>query len=642
MDPARPRPLKRLTPLCAVLAVVGVAVAAPGVAAPRPPPRSAASVPLPHGVPAAASTPRGGQWFGEMGWDLEHVDYTLRVDPVGQWIEGEAALAFARTTGGPIFVHVPEGPEVTVAVDGVGTAPAWELDALRIEDPGADNVVTATWLAGPAPADLGLRFEGDFVYTWAEPYGARRWLAVFDEPHDKWSASFTIDVPPGFVAVANGEARPAVVQADGWTRFRYDADFPLAPYLAALSVGDLVERTLPGPVPISVWAQPATIDDAEILLGNTGEILDWLATLYGPFAWPRYGNVVTPGLGGAMEHTTAVAFGDGFDAANWEWVNVHEAAHHWWGDLVTLRDFDDLWIHEAFAAYTEALWFESQGGDGARIAWMDNKASRYRMAVGSEGAFPLGAPEVLFGRTVYDKGAWVVHMLRRSLGDERFFAGAREVLAGHAYGNVDRFDIQAGFEAAVGEDLGWFFGPWLDEVGEPRWTWSLTVHGAGPFQLDLVVEQDRPVFRLPLEVDVRTPGSTERVRFFVGGARTEQSFCFDDVPLTVELDPGHDLLLDDLTEGPGTALPWVCGGDGDDDDSTGDDDDSTDAVGDGGGEVTAPPAFEGEGCTCAQGRQPPAAVAALVLFTLGPIRRRRAPLPRSRESRPRGSPRQGA
>ena len=185
---------------------------------------------------------------------------------------------------------------------------------------------------------------------------------------------------------------------------------------------------------------------------------------------------------------------------------AHEIAHQWFGDSVSQRDWYDLWLSEGFATYFAALFAERAGGVPALRAAMSDARALYLGATGAA-ARPIHDPSItdltkLLNRLNYQKGAWVLHMLRGIIGDDAFFAGVREYYATYRNGNASTGELRAIMERHHGEPLEWFFRQWIYEPGHPvfttNWTWR-----EGRLQLDVAQTQQGPVFRIPATVEVR-------------------------------------------------------------------------------------------------------------------------------------------
>ena len=226
------------------------------------------------------------------------------------------------------------------------------------------------------------------------------------------------------------------------------------------------------------------------------------------------------------------------------------------GDAVTETDWHHLWLSEGFATYFGALFFEHDDGPARFRELMDAARQRY-LRSDRAGRPVLDTTETdlfaLLDENNYQKGAWVLHMLRRLTGDSAFFRGIRDYYHAHAHGNALTDDLRRALERAAGTDLGWFFDQWLRRPGYPRlrttWRWDAARRAA-----ELTIEQTQPeewpTFRFPLALEAETPRGTTRDTILVERRRTTARIRLPARPTTIRLDPDHDLLAEILPPEP--------------------------------------------------------------------------------------------
>ncbi len=477
----------------------------------------------------------------DMGWDIR--DYTLRVrvDESRRAVRGHLSIVADRTTGDDFVLHA-NGPTLTgIEVNGVSRP--WTVDGDRvllgpIDGPAVDVDVYWT-VTGASDTGMGLQW-GDPTFAFHEPDGARTWLPVYDVPSDKATLRWEITVPDDDVVFANGTGTAVLDAEPGWKTWIFTFDGQIPTYLMTFHTGTYeVIEVADAPWGIRVAAYPDRVDAAEDTFANTQEMIEHFSDLYNPYPWDDYNLAMAP-FGGAMEHTTVVTFGAELVGSYYgEIVNVHELGHHWWGDDVTLEDWPHIWLNEGFASYTEVLWYERAYGAEGRREYVASQADSYFQWKDYEGEGPLVDPNYLWGGTVYDKGSWVVHMLRGVLGDEVFFDTLRAYEAAYRYGVADSADFQSIVEAQTGEDMSWFFDAWLYVSGEPFYEWGWAAGPAtGGWQVDVTIEQDRQEFTMPVPVRVTfADGTVVDERVVVSGAGVTASFCYATEPTAVELDP---------------------------------------------------------------------------------------------------------
>jgi aminopeptidase N len=502
-----------------------------------------------------------------MDWDVQHYDIALDLDPDARLATGRIAITVAAVADnpGPLVLDC-DGPQVVdVLVDGQPVD--WTPGDATIEVPLAgDAVVTVDYTTRGATQDevWGLRW-GPPIMTFSEPFGARHWLVVVDDPSDKATIAWHVTAPSELTVVANGD-RVGIASAGGRTTWDYALDGPIATYLLVVDAGEFaLDVDESGPVPVWTWAPPELLGPMLDSAGDTPGMIAYLSTVYGDYRWSRYGNVIVP-FGGGMEHTTATSFGDqlvGDDGA--EWVNVHELGHHWWGDDVTCADFDQIWLNEGFASYTELVWAEHTLGPDYAAAYRRSKRQDYLDWHDIEGVSAVVPPNFTWGGTVYDKGALVLHMLRQAIGDDAFLAGLADYRAEHSGGAATTDDLETAMSLASGEDLAWFFDQWVYRPGDPAVTWDVTSTPMtdGTWQVDVQVAQAGPeTWRFPLVIEgTLDDGTALSGRPWVEGATATFTWCTGSPAGEVALDPHSDVLFDSLerVEGGFDAPAIVCG-----------------------------------------------------------------------------------
>jgi aminopeptidase N len=324
----------------------------------------------------------------------------------------------------------------------------------------------------------GWQWVEDTIYTLDEPEGAATWYPVNDHPSDKATYEFRITVPKPFVATANG----VLVESQdrgGQQTFVWVMDRPMASYLAAVAVGEFVvqETTSPDGVPIRNFFDSAVAEEGREAFAITGEVIDYFSDLFGPYPFAVYGVVVPDAsVGAAMENQTLSLFGR--DVLEYAMADPfvgpmflsHELAHHWFGDSVTLGEWQDIWLNEGFATYAGWLWTEHDLGPEGMDDWVGYALE----SLEAEEETPPGDPTVedLFGTGVYERGGLTLHALRLTVGDEIFFDLLREWVSRYAYSNATTDDFIALVREKAGHlagfDVDQFFQGWLFDAEMPE------------------------------------------------------------------------------------------------------------------------------------------------------------------------------
>ncbi|MFI5228125.1 MAG: M1 family metallopeptidase [Gemmatimonadales bacterium] len=333
------------------------------------------------------------------------------------------------------------------------------------------------------------------------PNRARHWIPSIDHPSDKATVTWRVTAPIGRTVVANGklESSRGVLGADGTERmewvWRESRRIPV--YLMVIAAAPLVELDLGDTdcglaelqrcVPQSVYTAPEQRDFVPGPFARAGEIVQFFSNLIGPFPYEKLAHVQSSTRFGGMENASEIFYSDaGFRRHTLTDETIaHETAHQWFGDAVTERDWPQLWLSEGFATYFAALWERAARGDSAFHARM----SSIRDAVIADSTSVPLRPVIdtaeknllaLLDRNSYEKGGFVLHMLKQQVGERAFFEGIRQYYAHHRHATATTEDLRAEMERASKQTLGWFFNQWLERPGFPEvtatWSYDSTAH----------------------------------------------------------------------------------------------------------------------------------------------------------------------
>lgn len=428
-------------------------------------------------------------------------------------------------------VHGPYMDILSVEVSGE-SAP-WETQGHLIvvpllKRPAAGETFTVRVRYEADPQYAGFFRNDTCAYTMSEPSSARYWFPCKDVPWDKATASVFATVPEGVFVASNGVLVDRT-REDGTETFHWETELPIATYLICVTMSryyavwtDRYPTVNGGRVDCLNCVFDKDSAKAVEDLRNLPEAMSFFSGLFGAYPFEKYGHAeVTRDFNyGGMEHQTMTTINAAWfrgDRAREDGF-VHELAHAWWGDAVTLDDWPDIWLNEGFATYCEALFREHVSGPGAYAGEMRSQAEAYFMQA-EKTDFPVYDPPEgeLFNYGIsYCKGSVILHMLRRVMGDGAFFESLRSYYGAHLYGNASRRDFQSACEAGSGMDLEWFFSEWLDSPGclsvVYDWDAVTTVAVNGPdrewtLNLDLAQDPSGPVFQMPVDVRALGPGS---------------------------------------------------------------------------------------------------------------------------------------
>ncbi|MFJ3670999.1 M1 family metallopeptidase [Streptomyces sp. NPDC090106] len=431
--------------------------------------------------PSPGSSGAGDPYFplaGNGGYDVRHYDLTLRYDTGTRHLDGKAVITARATQDLSRFDLDLSGLKVTGLTVGRDKADFTRKGQELVVTPrrslrkGQWFKVTVTYRGTPRPvtdpdgSPDGWIPTDDGAFVAGEPQGAMTWFPANNHPKDKASYDFTITVPENRTAVANGVLAGRHT-AHGHTTFRWHQAEPMAAYLATATVGkfEVEQYTTRDGIRVYNAVDPREAATAAPVLKKLPSVLEWESRLFGPYPYRAAGAIVdrAPDVGYALETQTRPVYDSAPDLA----TLVHESAHQWFGDSVSLTSWKDIWLNEGFATYAEWLYSEQHGGDSAQKTFDELYA---RPASDALWEFPPGDPGSgadIFGEPVYARGAMALHALRRAVGDQVFL----RVLRAWATEHRDGHGTTAGFvrlaERESGKDLNALLRTWVYQDGKP-------------------------------------------------------------------------------------------------------------------------------------------------------------------------------
>ncbi|MDQ4105344.1 MAG: M1 family metallopeptidase, partial [Actinomycetota bacterium] len=448
--------------------------------------------PSPTAAPQIGADGIGDPYFplkGNGGYDVTGYDIQIRYDPPTDRLEGRTTITARATDHLSRFnldlkvsassVTVDDRPAEIRQNDGElqitpdAPIPAGAPMTVRVDYAGTPTSISGGGTAGDQPwsrtADGGAIALG-------EPDSAAWWYPSNDHPSDKATFAVTATVPAGLEAISNGAllGGPEPVEP-GWERWRWQVSEPMTTYLAFVAIGDydIVRQNTRFGLYLAAYAQgldPQIAADARASVERTPEITEFLSEIFGPYPFRQLGGVVpnAPNQGFALETQTRPVYSPVFFLGGQDiGVVVHELAHQWFGDSVSVRHWRDIWLNEGFATYAEWLYSERTGGRTAqqmaeqRYASIPADAAFWKIPPGNP-----GAAGVLDG-PVYVRGAMALQALRVEVGDEDFFTALRTWTTERAGGNGSVQDFLAVVERVSGEQVDDVAQTWLFTPSRP-------------------------------------------------------------------------------------------------------------------------------------------------------------------------------
>ena len=509
-----------------------------------------------------------------------------------------------RPIGGPLGETALDARGLTiVSVTCVGRATQFEHDGRRLTirfDPPleagvAAEVITAYEWTGPERGpSLGLVWTPESpawpgraaqLHTQGQPETNSFWFPCHDSPNERLATEVVVTVPAGFQASSNGrlaersnriravdDETGGVRELVGYETFHWAQEREHAPYLVSLVVGkfDVVDVGTSGVadgLAMPVYVPPGRGGDVAGTYGRTAAMVAFMEeTLDEPYPWARYAQLVVHGfMAGGMENTSATTMYDTalfapeeLDDHDLDGLISHELAHQWFGNLITCDSWEHIWLNEGLATHMTALWLEERHGRGAYDAeilgnfdgLVEKDKAEAPAAQGMVSAV-YDHPWEVFRRPAnpYGKGASLMHMLRRRLGDAVFLAGLRAYVDARQGMTAETIDLRRAFEEASGESLEQFFAQWAYRPGVPRLVvtpaWDAL---AGTLTVDVEqtqpIDGDNPAFEFDLPIEIRTSGGGSPLRAVVEvrGRSTRATVRLDGEPTMVAVDPDLTVL----------------------------------------------------------------------------------------------------
>ena len=534
-------------------------------------PAALAQTPPRTGVP---STPADA-YERQPALDVLHYEVGIEIPASGASIAGRTTVLFQAVVEDLDAVRLDLGAAMVVDsvwLDGARAAFEREGDRLTIRDAGTRAGTRGraiVWYHGE-PADgliLGQTRHGRrsiFADNWADR--AHHWFPSVDHPADKAAVEFQVVAPAELEVVGNGVLAERAEIGGGRARTRWVESAEIPVYGMVIGVADFAveEAGVVDGIEVSHWTFPEDSAAGAVAFARSTEILAFYDSLFGPYPYEKLAHVQSATKFGGMENPSAIFYSqnaigaavsadaDGRDGLTG--LVAHETVHQWFGDAVTEADWNHLWLSEGFAEYFDAVFFEFRGGARGRGPGELTRQMRIRAdavrefeaagprAIYAPGARP-GGYEALLTPANYEKGAWVLHMLRRLVGDEAFFQGVRDYYAALRDGTAWTADFGRVMEAAAGRSLDGFFEQWIARPGMPELAASIV--GEGP-ERRLRVEQlqSGAPYDLVLDVELRAADGSERRVVELDAARVELPLPARG-PVQVVLDPDGWLLFVD-------------------------------------------------------------------------------------------------
>jgi aminopeptidase N len=383
------------------------------------------------------------------------------------------------------------------------------------------------------------------------PDRAHNWLPCIDDPGDKASVDFSLFTPPDYKVIANGHYLKGIIVTSGQQFTVWQEAIPLPTKVMVIGVAKFAVREYPDSpngIPVSAWVYHQDAERGFQSYSPAPSIVKFFSNYIGPFPYKKLANVQSKTRFGGMENASCIFYYEesALSSRSLEDLLAHEIAHQWFGDMVTEKSFSHLWLSEGFATYLTDIYLESVYGTEG----MNNRMTRERQMVivfknGRPVVDSMSHPNDLLNANSYQKGGWILHMLRREVGDSAFHRIIREFYDRYKGSNADSEDFEKVVEELTQKDFSKFFHQWLYTPGIPILdvSWKYNTKLA---TISVTVEQkQKQLFEFPLEIAIQTKTSKERTIALDVTKKTQTfNYTVADKQVSITLDPSTSLLFD--------------------------------------------------------------------------------------------------
>lgn len=494
--------------------------------------------------------------------DAQHYQLEIELNFANHTIVGKNTATFESLVSGLTTIDLDLTSALTVGavrMSGVPVSFTRPTDLLHVTLDRAYQVSEVFTIeieySGAPPTSSGFgglvfttHSGAEMVWTLSEPWDAKTWWPGKDVLVDKATFDIWITHPDTMTAVSNGALLGVDTLSGNRLRSRWQESHQMAAYLASMAVTNYTRRTdtythLGANMPVEFYVFPESWSSWQSGMNLIVPMLTAYSDAYGQYPWTdeKYG-IAQFNWGGGMEHQTVAS-----QVNVTEWLSAHELAHQWWGDLITCATWHDIWLNEGFATFSEALWYERKPGGTMAAYFSRMQANKPRSTSGTVYVYnATNVNEVFSGTNVYDKGAWVVHMLRGFLGDTLFFQCLHDYRQAYAESSATTDDFRAVCEQTSGRDLANFFDQWVMNGGSPTYRYGWRAQSAGGHD-NLYLELDqtqsgRSVFEMPVRVRVQTALGTEEHVVWNDERQDQFALPLQAPATSVQIDPDEWIL----------------------------------------------------------------------------------------------------
>jgi hypothetical protein len=485
-------------------------------------------------------------------YDVREYVIDVKLDDVQKKISGNCKITATSSKNDLRKVQFNFGNDMNISAvkqDGTNctykhTGDVLEITLLAPKQKDEKFAVTAFYSGKP---EDGLYFTNKGVYVCSAMEEAQHWFPCYDLPNDKADrVELKVTCRDDWYVAANGVLKGEKSNPGNTKTFTWVTEKRIATYLVSISGAYEYSRfgSSWGGIPIRYYVFPEHRAAATTCFEYVPRMMNFFSNKFWryPFDDEKYGVAEAEmGYFGGMENQTCITLHSSYVRPDHtsDHILAHELSHMWWGDCISPGTWKDLWLNEGFATYCDALWEEQDKGKQAFRDRMQLFANSY-FAEDSRHRFSVYDPAEPWSATVYQKGSWVLHMLRHMMGDEKFFRAWNEFGRDHEYSHAFTYELQRTMEAEYGENLQEFFDDWVYRAGYPIYEYDWTTAGNSvTVNICQVQEQSRltPLFDMPIDLTITTQGDgTQLETVFVKDRHHSFKFTYGSPVTNVEFD----------------------------------------------------------------------------------------------------------
>ncbi len=512
-----------------------------------------------------------GSYQSDTTIDINYYKLSLKIQFSPSYLIGSASITgfFKNGYGNNFFLDLSDGMYVDSVKSPFGCVFIHTGNKISVTlNSGSSAFSVVIYYRGLPPVNgfgsfvFGSHSSQPVAWSLSEPYGASDWFPCKNTPSDKADSSDVwITCPQNLTAVSNGVLETVVANPDSTKTFKWKSRYPIAQYLISLAVTNYELYTnyfrysAADSMIVTHYIYPENLNSYKANLDKTVRMLGVFSDKYGmyPFINEKYGHAEFS-WGGGMEHQTISSMG-----SFTEGIIAHELAHQWFGDKITCRDWENIWLNEGFATYSEGVYIEEVRGKTAYNEFIRSRMLDSKRAKGSIYVQNVNSINEIFnGSRSYAKGSIVLHMLRGVTGDSVFF----RILRNYATDSLFEYktavteDFQRVAENTSGKQLDYFFSQWIYGENYPQYNinWGYEDIGGNLFAVNVNVSQAQNTnpsfFKMPVCISVKTVN--QDISFYVMNDSLQNSYKFtvSGKPITITFDPENWILKDKRGDEP--------------------------------------------------------------------------------------------